>query len=335
MTHGSIDKASNTTSAEVNQWLELCKQLNVAQDAQEIVDIVVQFTSVSGLHSCTLFYADTDASGQPDWLWTVGEWMRGKNEPSQAIGQRFRLKDFPMSRLWIESTEKPLFIEDLHNDARVDSNAKQAVAPQNLSAMALAPLLQAGRWVGMLFAGWEKPHVFSEDEERLFNTVRVLATATVENLRLVAEKNKALDELKQKLETIERQAQAIQELSTPVIEIWDDVLVMPVVGIVDTRRSKDIMDSLLHRIVETQSKCAIIDVTGVEIVDTMTADYLLKVVRAARLLGARCVLTGLTPAVAQTLVETGASFEEVPTLRNLKEGLRDCLRFLHTQRAQG
>ena len=112
------------------------------------------------------------------------------------------------------------------------------------------------------------------------------------------------------------------------------MLVMPVVGIVDTRRSKDIMDSLLHRIVETQSKCAIIDVTGVEIVDTMTADYLLKVVRAARLLGARCVLTGLTPAVAQTLVETGAALDEVPTLRNLKEGLKDCLRFLHQNKTK-
>jgi rsbT co-antagonist protein RsbR len=114
------------------------------------------------------------------------------------------------------------------------------------------------------------------------------------------------------------------------MEIWDDVLVLPIVGVVDTHRSMDIMSNLLERIVERQSKCVIIDVTGVEMVDTKTADYLLKVVRAAGLLGTRCVLTGLSPAVAQTLVEIGADLSEVRTLRNLKAGLLDCLRFLKT-----
>jgi rsbT co-antagonist protein RsbR len=135
-------------------------------------------------------------------------------------------------------------------------------------------------------------------------------------------------ELEEKLVTIERQAQAIRELSTPVMEIWDDVLVLPIVGVVDTRRSMEIMNTLLERIVAMQSRCVIIDITGVEVVDTKTADYLLRVSRAASLLGSRCVLTGLSPAVAQTLVEIGADLTEVRTLRNLKEGLRDCLKFL-------
>lgn len=135
-------------------------------------------------------------------------------------------------------------------------------------------------------------------------------------------------ELQHKIELIEEQALAISELSTPVMEIWDSVLVLPIVGVVDTRRSVEIMENLLDRIVTTQSRCVIIDITGVEIVDTKTADYLVKVVRAASLLGTRCVLTGLSPAVAQTLVEIGASMQEVRTLRNLKEGLKDCLRFL-------
>lgn len=141
-------------------------------------------------------------------------------------------------------------------------------------------------------------------------------------------------ELEAKLITIEQQAAAIRELTTPVMEIWDDVLVLPVVGVVDTRRSMDIMSNLLERIVERQSKCVIIDITGVEVVDTKTADYLLKVVRAAGLLGTRCVLTGLSPAVAQTLVEIGADLSEVRTLRNLKAGLLDCLRFLKTAQVE-
>lgn len=142
-------------------------------------------------------------------------------------------------------------------------------------------------------------------------------------------------ELEAKLVTIEQQAAAIRELTTPVMEIWNDVLVLPVVGVVDTRRSMDIMSNVLERIVERQSKCVIIDITGVEVVDTKTADYLLKVVRAAALLGTRCVLTGLSPAVAQTLVEIGADMSEVRTLRNLKAGLLDCLRYLKIQRPEG
>lgn len=139
-------------------------------------------------------------------------------------------------------------------------------------------------------------------------------------------------ELEAKLVTIEQQAAAIRELTTPVMEIWDDVLVLPVVGVVDTRRSMEIMNNLLEKIVEKQSKCVIIDITGVELVDTKTADYLLKVFRAANLLGTRCVLSGLSPAVAQTLVEIGADLGEIRTLRNLKAALLDCLRFLKRMR---
>jgi rsbT co-antagonist protein RsbR len=139
-------------------------------------------------------------------------------------------------------------------------------------------------------------------------------------------------ELEDKLQTIERQAVAIRELSTPVLEIWDDVLALPIVGVVDTRRSMDIMNTLLRRIVETKARHVIMDITGVDMVDTKTADYLLKIVRAANLLGSRCVLTGLSPAVAQTLVEIGADMNEVTTLRDLKAGLRHCLKSLREAR---
>ncbi len=140
-------------------------------------------------------------------------------------------------------------------------------------------------------------------------------------------------ELEDKLQTIERQAIAIRELSTPVLEIWDDVLALPIVGLVDTKRSLDIMSTLMRRIVDTKARHVIVDITGVDMVDTRTADYLLKIVRAANLLGSRCVLTGLSPAVAQTLVEIGADLAEVTTLRDLKAGLRECLVAIRQQRS--
>ncbi len=139
-------------------------------------------------------------------------------------------------------------------------------------------------------------------------------------------------DLEAKIAVIQEQELAISELNTPVMEIWDDVLVLPIVGVVDTRRSMEIMNNLLSSIEQHQARCVIIDVTGVEVVDTKTADYLLKVMRAATLLGSRCVLTGLSSAIAQTLVEIGADLSEIRTLRNIKEGLKDCLKYLRSQR---
>lgn len=143
---------------------------------------------------------------------------------------------------------------------------------------------------------------------------------------LLREQQRQAQELTEKQrEVIRLQELSLRELSTPVLEVWEDVLVLPIVGFVDTRRSLDIMNNLLQSIVDRQARYAILDITGVEIVDTRTADYLLKVSRAARLLGARCILTGLSPAVAQTLVEIGADLSEVTTLPNLKSGLAACI----------
>lgn len=133
-------------------------------------------------------------------------------------------------------------------------------------------------------------------------------------------------ELEEKLVTIEMQASAIQELSTPVMQIWEDILVMPIIGVVDTQRSADIMERLLTEVSQKQARYVIMDITGVEIVDTKTADHFIKIIKAAQLLGTNCVLTGIRPAVAQTLVEIGVDLSSIITLATLKDGLTECLR---------
>lgn len=138
--------------------------------------------------------------------------------------------------------------------------------------------------------------------------------------------NETFGEIREQIDTIERQRYAIRELSTPILQIWDNVLALPVIGLVDTRRSADIMERMLAEIVNQQSQFVILDITGVDVVDTRTADYFIKVIRAAELLGAKCFLTGIQPAVAQTLVEIGVDLSSLKTLRNLQEGLKECLR---------
>ncbi len=156
--------------------------------------------------------------------------------------------------------------------------------------------------------------------------IRDVERKALEAEQQAAAKQQALADLDQKLEIIERQRSAIQELSTPVLQLWDNVLAMPVIGVVDTRRSADIMERLLSEITANQSRYVILDITGVEVVDTKTADHFVKVIKAAELLGTNCILTGIRPAVAQTLVEIGVDLSSITTLRNLKEGLKECLR---------
>jgi rsbT co-antagonist protein RsbR len=144
------------------------------------------------------------------------------------------------------------------------------------------------------------------------------AQAVTENKRLMAERE----------ETMARQRAAVAELSTPIIDIWDDVITLPIVGIVDTQRSVEMTEKLLARIAEKRARHVIVDLTGVEVVDTLTADHLVKMIRAAQMLGSTCLVTGISPAIAQTLVELDVQLDGVPTLRSLKEGLKACLKSL-------
>jgi rsbT co-antagonist protein RsbR len=135
-----------------------------------------------------------------------------------------------------------------------------------------------------------------------------------------------------KAELIERLRHSIEELSNPILEVWDDVLVLPIIGVIDARRAADMVQRLLAEVTRSQASFVIIDLTGVEIVDTKTADHLFKLMRKVEVVGARCVLTGIRAAVAETLVDIGVDFGRLTTLRNLKHGLREALRHARRER---
>jgi rsbT co-antagonist protein RsbR len=145
------------------------------------------------------------------------------------------------------------------------------------------------------------------------------------NERYMFQIERQAQELAEKLELIQRQQHAIRELSTPIIEIWDAVLVLPMIGVIDTRRAADATERLLYAIVERRARAVIVDVTGIDVVDTATADHFLKMMKATRLLGATCVVSGIGPEIAQTLARTGVDFGDLPTLRTLKDALRHCI----------
>lgn len=139
---------------------------------------------------------------------------------------------------------------------------------------------------------------------------------------------KMKDELEEKLQKIQEQQKTIiqqqddlMELSSPVTKVWDNILILPVIGTLDSQRTQIMMENLLQKIVITGCTIAILDITGVPTVDTQVANHLLKTVTAARLLGADCIISGISPAIAQTIVHLGIDLSAILTKATLQDAM--------------
>jgi rsbT co-antagonist protein RsbR len=127
-------------------------------------------------------------------------------------------------------------------------------------------------------------------------------------------------------EVIGRQQMELMELSTPVVRLWENILALPLIGTLDSARTQVVMQNLLEAIVQTRSDFAIIDITGVPIVDTLVAQHLLKTVAAARLMGADCLISGIRPQIAQTIIHLGVDLTDVTTKATLADAFAVALR---------
>lgn len=126
-------------------------------------------------------------------------------------------------------------------------------------------------------------------------------------------------------EVIERQRDEMMELSTPVVELWDKVLTLPLIGTLDSLRAQEVMENLLQAIVDRQAEVVIVDITGVKTVDTQVAQHLLRTAAAVRLMGAQCLISGISPKIAQTMVQLGVDVGEVRTRSSIRNALTDAL----------
>jgi rsbT co-antagonist protein RsbR len=173
-----------------------------------------------------------------------------------------------------------------------------------------------------------KEPVFSRLSAELNGDARALAAelwaATVMLDRLGLHTTEAYT--RSRNEVISRQQQELLELSTPVVELWDDILALPLVGTLDSARTQVVMETLLQKIVDTGASIAIIDITGVPTVDTLVAQHLLKTVAATRLMGADCIISGIRPQIAQTIVHLGVDLGEVMTKATLADAFQVALK---------
>ncbi|KAA6211034.1 STAS domain-containing protein [Streptomyces filamentosus] len=161
-----------------------------------------------------------------------------------------------------------------------------------------------------------------------------LLGGSVEDINVYLQFSRLLDDLglftveeyaRTREEIISAQSQQLLELSTPVVKLWDGVVGVPLVGTLDSARTQVVMEKLLQALLDSNSAHAIIDITGVPAVDTQVAQHLLKTVVAARMMGAECVISGIRPQIAQTIVGLGIEFGDIPTKATLADALRHAL----------
>jgi rsbT co-antagonist protein RsbR len=169
-----------------------------------------------------------------------------------------------------------------------------------------------------LFSALRSAH--SGDAKRLNEEV-LLASEVLDKLGLVTMEAHQ----RGREQVILRQQQELLDLSTPVIKLWDGIVAVPLIGTLDSERTQVVMESLLEAIVENEATVAIIDITGVPTVDTLVAQHLLKTVAAARLMGADCIISGIRPQIAQTIVHLGVDLGDVATKSTVADALRIAL----------
>ena len=128
---------------------------------------------------------------------------------------------------------------------------------------------------------------------------------------------------------LREQSKTIMQISTPAISLWEGIIVLPLVGIIDSLRAQQIMNTMLAKIQETEAQIIIMDIQGVAAVDTAVANHLIKITKATKLMGCRCIISGVSPAVAQTIVQLGIDLGEVATNSTLKNALADAFRMLN------
>lgn len=185
------------------------------------------------------------------------------------------------------------------------SRARQGFSPIDVATFVLSlkrPLFTAIR------------RSLGTNQDTLFDTIWT-ATELLDRLALIT--TEAFISMREEL--ISRQQQELLELSTPVVKLWDGILALPLIGTLDSARTQVVMESLLQTVVATNSKYAIIDITGVPTVDTLVAQHLLKTITAARLMGAECIISGVRPQIAQTIVHLGINLEDVITKAKLSD----------------
>jgi anti-anti-sigma regulatory factor len=234
------------------------------------------------------------------------------------------------------ATRKPLLIRDFEKEKeRFPGKGPEMGRGRSARSWLGVPFILLDEAMGLMAIQDYEADAFNERHVELLNSIASHVMVAIEKARLFDKTVATVSELKAAHETQQRLLTTVRELSTPIIPILDRVLIMPLVGTIDTARAQQIIETLLSAIPTHDAEVVIIDITGVSVMDTSVANHVLEATRAASLLGAQCVLVGITPEVAQTVVYLGVDLSGLVTMSDLQSGVQFALDRLNRRIVEG
>jgi anti-anti-sigma regulatory factor len=261
------------------------------------------------------------------WIATVDEGSDTLRERAIAgtgvrpghVPTRYSIEDREVASVEVFRTASPMILTDAAERAEIEGWGAVARAA-NLRTAFYVPLRAAGKTLGVLGIGTTEARVRDEEVTLLCTFGNQLALS-ISRAQMSAEREKQIASMEQMYFEQVRLLETVRELSTPVIPVHDGILVVPLVGTIDEGRSAQITEAMLDAIQRDRAEVVILDITGVPTVDTGVANHLLRATRAAALLGASCLLVGISPVVARTLVALGIDLSDITTRNNLQAGI--------------
>lgn len=285
-------------------------------------------------------------------LYVEAEHHLGEGEVRVLLGTPLeQCTDLAISLVtYVARVREPLVLDE--HAAEGDFGHDPYLATRRPRSVVASPIVYQGRLAGVIYLENDLTSLaFTSERLEVVRLLSAQIAISIENALLVAEleakvkeRTHALTQAHEEIlsyeraeqtrkerevadqrEVIEQQKAIIRALSSPIIQIWDGVLTVPLTGMLEADRAVQMMERLLDEIIKTRARYAILDLTGVDVVDTSTADHLVRIIRAIELLGAKAVISGIRSAVAQTMISLGVDLRRIITLRNMRDALRFCM----------
>lgn len=310
--------AANARIAEQTRLYDAAVSLGAAASIDEIVEIVACYLDPLGTGSSCIVSFERDEGGLPIAA-EVASVMAGDRRFPEARGQ-FSLRDCPFQGALV--ARELLMFDEIARADGLGEPSRAALLEAGWQSLLSAPLLSRAQLIGRLLVTWPAAFALREAGLELAVALARQASAALERLMLIAESQRQAEEREAlQARVIEAQRALIDQLLTPVIPVARGVVLMPLIGRIDAERSQRIMDALLTSVSARRAEAAILDISGVPDVTGEAAEALVRVARAARLLGARVVLTGVRPAAASALAAGGVDTSGLTVQASVQDGI--------------
>jgi len=253
----------------------------------------------------------------------AGAWSADGQIP--PAGTRYRPEAYPLYPLVekLDAHGARLVVEG--EFANLPEATQAMLSERGVKALVLVPLIAGEEYIGFLSIERHLSSTFNAEALRLYETIAGQSAVALRNVQLLQISQNQLQDLRKSYDEVSRLAETVRQLSSPVIQIWQDVLVLPLVGVIDSQRALRVMEDLLNGISRFQAEQVIIDVTGVPVMDVAVVNHLMQTIKAATLLGARCMLVGIDADKAQTIIQLGLDWKGIRTYSNLRAGIQAAL----------